>query len=123
MLERATRGLVFAIQHDDLAAIAPAIPTAEHRRPYTTWITSCSSLLISARSVSGATPSAFGTLAAQFPERGTVNVGLRLGGVTLEGLRRSPGRPARVVSAPGVSPTTSPTSTPRWRACGRAASP
>ncbi len=52
-------------------------------RPSTT--SCCSRTTSWARSVSGGTPSAIAERwRREFPERGTVNVGLRLGGVTLE---------------------------------------
>ena len=84
---RETRGVsVFAIQHDDPAAIAPATPTADR----SSVVHDVDHVVLFSDDLAGALAlwrDAFDIperWRREFPERGTVNVGLRLGGVTLE---------------------------------------
>jgi len=82
-----TRGVsVFAIQHDDRAAIAPAAPAGDPA----SIVTDVDHVVLFSDDLAGALGlwrDAFGVperWRREFPERGTVNVGLRLGGMTLE---------------------------------------
>ncbi len=82
-----TRGVsVFAIRHDDTAAIPPAHPTGDP----SSVVTNVDHLVLFSDDLTGALAlwsEAFGVAERwrrEFPERGTVNVGLRVGGVTIE---------------------------------------
>jgi catechol 2,3-dioxygenase-like lactoylglutathione lyase family enzyme len=82
-----TRGIsIIAIQHDDPAAIAPAAPTADR----SSVVHDVDHVVLFSDDLVGALAlwrDAFGIperWRREFPERGTVNVGLKLGGVTLE---------------------------------------
>jgi catechol 2,3-dioxygenase-like lactoylglutathione lyase family enzyme len=83
----ATRGVsVFAIEHGDRAAITPAAPTAD----VGSVANAVDHVVLFSDDLTGALTlwrDTFGIperWRRDFPERGTVNVGLRLGGVTLE---------------------------------------
>ena len=87
-LDRAeTRGvMVFAIAHEDPTAISAAAPAGDPR----TDVTGVDHVVLFSDDLAGAIAlwrDAFGISERwrrEFPERGTINVGLRLGGVTLE---------------------------------------
>ncbi len=93
-----TRGvMVFAIAHDDRAAIAPSKPEGEAPAA----VSALDHVVLFSDDLTGALAlwrDAFGIAERwrrEFPERGTVNVGLRLGGVTLELVApRAPRAPA-----------------------------
>lgn len=82
-----TRGVnVFAIAHDDRATIAPAAPSADPQ----TIVTGVDHVVVFSDDL-GAALTLWGEAfriperwRREFPDRGTVNVGLRLGGVTFE---------------------------------------
>lgn len=88
MLDRTeTRGVtVFAIQHDDPAAVRPSPAVGDP----TGAVRAIDHVVLFSDDLAGALALWRGRLGVpelwrrEFPERGTVNVGLRLGGVTLE---------------------------------------
>jgi catechol 2,3-dioxygenase-like lactoylglutathione lyase family enzyme len=84
---RETRGVtVFALEHDDRAAIRPAVPTADPRAG----VHRIDHVVLFSDDLTGALGlwrETFGISERwrrDFPERGTINVGLRIDGVTLE---------------------------------------